>query len=93
MCTFCFFVSSFLHSTYIDHDNKLQKTLFPATTDPPKVAVKLWGEKFIDFYIRNDKKKHWLLYIVNSIFGGAVRYHWEMRIPLMIKAIRYRSAD
>ena len=33
-----FFFVSFLHSTYIDHGNKLQN-LFPATRDPPKVPV------------------------------------------------------
>jgi len=41
-CHLFFFVSSFLHSTYIDYGNKLQKTLFPTTTDPPQVTVKLW---------------------------------------------------
>jgi len=37
-----FFVSSFLHSTYVDHGNKIQNALFPATTDSPQVTVKLW---------------------------------------------------
>jgi len=37
-----FFVSSFLHSTYVDHGNKIQNALVPATTDPPQVTVKLW---------------------------------------------------
>ena len=41
-CGAFFFVSSFLHSTYIDHGNKVQNALFPATTDPPQVTVKLW---------------------------------------------------
>jgi len=37
-----FLVSSFLHSTYVDHGNKIQNALFHATTDPPQVTVKLW---------------------------------------------------
>ena len=56
-------VLPFLHSTYIDHGNKLQNP-FPVTADPPKATVTMWPPRppssafrWLTYEIKEKRKK------------------------------------